>query len=95
MLWSKQYCSSNPAMNMLLMIHDSVGSLLGMPDECLPVPGKPRGRLSYTISNDASGAKVEVLLKARAFRIVRVAIMSPTGDLDTSNFIYIYIFISI
>ena len=59
-----------------------------MPDECLPVPGKPRGRLSYTITNDASGAKVEVLLKAKAFRIVRVAILSPTGDLDISNFRY-------
>jgi len=53
----------------------------GMPAECCPDPGKPRGRLSYTITNEASGAKVEVLLKARAFRIVRLAILSRTGGL--------------
>ena len=53
----------------------------GMPDECLPDPGKTRGRLSYTTTNEASGAKVEVLLKARAFRIVRLAILSTTGGL--------------
>eukprot|EP00438_Fugacium_kawagutii_P030696 Skav213050 [mRNA] locus=scaffold364:31684:34669:+ [translate_table: standard] len=46
----------------------------GMPAECLPPNESKRGRLSYTISNDASGARVEVLLKARAFRVVK---MSP------------------
>ena len=56
-----------------------------MPNECLPVPGKPRGRLSYTISNDASGAKIEVLLKSRAFRIVKIAVHSRTGDLVHSG----------
>ena len=53
----------------------------GMPAECLPVEGKPRGRLSYTITDEASGAKVEVLLKARAFRIVKIARFSKKGYL--------------
>ena len=42
----------------------------GMPAECLP-KGK-RGRLSYTIHNEASGARVEVLLKGKAFRVVKL-----------------------
>lgn len=58
----------------------------GMPAECLPVEGKPRGRLSYTITNEASGAKVEVLLKAKAFRIVKIARFSKTGYLDSLAF---------
>ncbi len=53
-----------------------------MPEECLPIPDKPRGRLSYTINNASSGARVEVLLKARAFRIVKMAVHSPTGVLN-------------
>jgi len=52
-----------------------------MPDECLPIPGKPRGRLSYTINNEPSGAKVEVLLKAQAFRIVKLALHDRAGFL--------------
>ena len=51
-----------------------------MPKECLPVEGKPRGRLSYTITS-SSGAKVEVLLKAKAFRIIKMAVFSRTGHL--------------
>lgn len=37
----------------------------------MPVPGKTRGRLSYTVG-DQSGVRVEVLLKGRAFRIVKM-----------------------
>ena len=52
----------------------------GMPEECLPCDGK-RGRLSYTIYNEASGAKVEVLLKGRAFRISKLARFDKKGYL--------------
>lgn len=54
----------------------------GMPQECMPHDEQKRGRLSYTISNDASGAKVEVLLKGRAFRIVRMAPFDKDGYLE-------------
>ena len=57
----------------------------GMPEECLPHDGK-RGRLSYTISNEASGAKVEVLLKGRAFRISKLARFDKTGYLASIPF---------
>lgn len=53
----------------------------GMPKECMPVEGKKRGRLSYTIEDGSSGAKVEVLLKGKAFRIVKISVTSPTGSL--------------
>ena len=56
----------------------------GMPKECLPVDGKPRGRLSYTITS-SSGAKVEVLLKAKAFRIVKIAVVSRAGHLESKH----------
>ena len=54
-----------------------------MPYECLPYPGKPRGRLSYTIG-DASGVRVEVLLKGHAFRIVKMQ-KTADGDLQASS----------
>ena len=53
-----------------------------MPEECLPV-GTKRGKLSYTIYNEASGAKVEVLLKAKAFRVVKIARFDRNGGLGT------------
>ena len=53
----------------------------GMPMECMPVEGKKRGRLSYTIEDGKSGAKVEVLLKGKAFRIVKISVISPNGSL--------------
>ena len=61
-----------------------------MPAECLPVEGNPRGRLSYTITNESSGAKIEVLLKAKAFRIVKIARFSKTGHLDSLVFPFKY-----
>ena len=57
----------------------------GMPHECLP--GKSRGRLSYTICNDCTGAKVEVLLKQRAFRISKIARFTKTGH-SVTNYIH-------
>ena len=51
----------------------------GMPSECLPVEGQKRGRLSYTITNAPTGAKVEVLLKAKAFRVVKMAPFDKNG----------------
>eukprot|EP00435_Cladocopium_sp_Y103_P018958 s3509_g4.t1 len=64
-----------------------------MPDGSVPTPGESaagavfdvplrrlRGRLSYTIGNP-SGAKVEVLLKGRAFRIVKIGVHDKQGDL--------------
>lgn len=42
-----------------------------MPAECLPTTTR-KGRFSYTIQQQG-GAKIEVLLKAKAFRIVKVA----------------------
>lgn len=53
-----------------------------MPSECLPVEGQKRGRLSYTITNASTGAKVEVLLKAKAFRIVKMAPFDKDGYLE-------------
>ena len=53
-----------------------------MPEECLPV-GTKRGRLSYTIYNEATGAKVEVLLKGKAFRISKIALFDRNGGLGT------------
>ncbi len=47
----------------------------------MPVEGKKRGRLSYTIENAKTGAKIEVLLKGKAFRIVRIAVVKPNGAL--------------
>ena len=55
---------------------------VGMPEECFPV-GTKRGRLSYTIYNEASGAKVEVLLKAKAFRVVKIGLFDKNGGLGT------------
>ncbi|CAL1128775.1 unnamed protein product [Cladocopium goreaui] len=43
----------------------------GMPEHALP-QGYRKGRLSYTISSPTSKARVEVLLKQRAFRIVKI-----------------------
>ena len=53
-----------------------------MPAECLPLEGQKRGRLSYTITNSSTGAKVEVLLKAKAFRIVKMAPFDKDGYLE-------------
>ena len=53
---------------------------VGMPAELLP-SGKRRGRLSYTVEDKASGAKIEVLLKHHAFRVVRCAEKTPSGIL--------------
>ncbi len=44
--------------------------LAGMPMEALP-QGPRKGKLSYTIKSAATQAKVEVLLKGKAFRIVQ------------------------
>ena len=41
-----------------------------MPEEALPTRGR-KGKLSYTVSSE-NEAKVEVLLKGRAFRIIRM-----------------------
>ena len=53
---------------------------VGMPAELLP-SGKRRGRLPYTVQDQASGAKIEVLLKHRAFRVVCCAEKTPSGIL--------------
>ena len=47
----------------------------GMPIEALP-QGTRKGRLSYTVTSAQTGAKIEVHLKGKAFRIVKV------GSLD-------------
>ena len=53
-----------------------------MPAECLPTSVK-RGKLSYTIDNmPKSTAKVEVLLKKQAFRIVKISVLDPKGNLS-------------
>ncbi len=43
----------------------------GMP-ECAVPQSYRKGRLSYTIIAPSSGAKIEVLLKQKAFRITKV-----------------------
>ena len=58
-------------------------TLPGMPEECMP-PEK-RGKLSYTIQNSKTTAKVEVLLKHQAFRVVKIAVVDPTGALPLST----------
>ena len=62
-----------------------------MPEECKPMEGKKRGQLSYTIENAKTGAKIEVLLKGKAFRIVRIAVLKPTGALVRT---YVFLFVS-
>lgn len=56
-------------------------SSAGMPEEALP-QGQRKGKLSYTIVSPVTNAKIEVLLKGKAFRIVK------TGELqgDLSHF---------
>eukprot|EP00435_Cladocopium_sp_Y103_P075234 s37_g55.t1 len=44
---------------------------VGMPTEALP-QGPRKGRLSYTVTSSHTGAKVEVHLKGKAFRIIKV-----------------------
>lgn len=46
-----------------------------MPEEAMP-QGPRKGRLSYTVTNATTGAKVEVLLKQRAFRLVKVGMQN-------------------
>ncbi len=46
----------------------TLGPVAGMPQLALP-QGFRKGRLSYTVTSHATGAKVEVLLKQKAFRI--------------------------
>ena len=48
-----------------------------MPEECMP-PEK-RGKLSYTIQNSKTAAKVEVLLKHKAFRVVKISVVDHNG----------------
>ena len=55
-----------------------------MPAECFP-PGK-RGKLSYTINDPVSSARVEVLLKGRAFRLIKLGV-SENGFLDNLGYI--------
>ena len=55
---------------------------LGMPDDAKPQNPK-RGRLSYTITSPFTKARVEVLLKGRAFRIVKMGV-GPDGNSVTS-----------
>ena len=43
----------------------------GMPAEAHPQSAK-RGRLSYTLTSSRTGAKIEVLLKQKAFRISKI-----------------------
>jgi len=42
-----------------------------MPEHALP-QGYRKGRLSYTICSSSTKARVEVLLKQKAFRIVKI-----------------------
>ncbi|CAL1166175.1 unnamed protein product [Cladocopium goreaui] len=49
----------------------------GMPEECMP-PEK-RGKLSYTIQNSKTAAKVEVLLKHKAFHVVKISVVDHNG----------------
>ena len=46
-----------------------------MPIEALP-QGPRKGKLSYTVSSPETGAKVEVLLKQKAFRIVKQGMLN-------------------
>ena len=46
-----------------------------MPTDALP-QGVRKGRLSYTVTSAETGAKIEVLLKQKAFRIVRQGILN-------------------
>ena len=43
----------------------------GMPKDALP-QGPRKGRLSYTVTSTQAGAKIEVHLKGKAFRITKV-----------------------
>ena len=53
----------------------------------MPAKGKKRGRLSYTIDNPSTGAKVEVLLKGKAFRIIKMSVVDQNG-IPTSLILY-------
>lgn len=44
---------------------------VGMPAEALPQADR-KGRLSYTVVSPVTGAKVEVLLKHKAFRVSKI-----------------------
>lgn len=55
-----------------------------MPTEALP-QGARKGRLSYTVTSPSTGAKVEVLLKQRAFRISRVGAKNGRFELNKTN----------
>lgn len=46
-----------------------------MPTDALP-QGVRKGKLSYTVTSAESGAKVEVLLKQKAFRVVKLGILN-------------------
>lgn len=59
-------------------------SSAGMPEEALP-QGPRKGKLSYTIVSTATNAKIEVLLKGKAFRIVKVGELQ--GDLFHLSFL--------
>lgn len=47
-------------------------TILGGMPACAYPQAYRKGRLSYTICSSATGAKVECLLKAKAFRILKV-----------------------
>lgn len=52
-----------------------------MPPDALP-PRARKGRLSYTVDAPGlGGAKIEVLLKQRAFRIIKTGIVNGFFDL--------------
>ena len=59
-----------------------------MPEECMP-PAK-RGKLSYTIQNSKTAAKVEVLLKHQAFRVVKIAVVDPNGTLPLPTMVLFF-----
>ena len=67
-----------------------LGSLKGMPHEALPQHHR-KGKLTYTVTSAETGAKVEVHLKGKAFRVIKVGTRNGFSDLRTlgSNFEFV------
>ena len=88
----------NNCLQLVCFIHDFVrqkgvgqfqSSMAGMPQMALP-QGFRKGRLSYTVTSSTTGAKIEVLLKQKAFRIQ--AIGEHDGPWSISKFVSVYIY---
>ena len=64
-------------------------TLEGMPIDALPQTAR-KGKLSYTVTSPHTGAKVEVLLKQKAFRISRQGMVNgPLAQKHRSFVLYL------